>query len=149
MDMHISPNFLLDEFTRSAKADELNIDNTPKPDSMINLALLCKHVLEPLRSGIGVPVVITSGYRSKELNNAVGGAVGSQHIYGMAADIITPGYDLKSAFKFITEKLIFDQAIYEEHPGGDWIHVSYEHGSNRKMPLIAKFNNGKAEYSRP
>lgn len=148
MDMHLSRNFLLDEFTRSAKADEFNIDNTPTPKVMVNLAMLCKHVLEPLRSELGVPIIVTSGYRSPELNMAVGGAKYSLHTEGKAADIITPGFSLKEAFKIIDMKINYDKVIYEAGPGGNWIHVSYSHGSNRRIPLIASFRNGRAEYMR-
>ncbi len=146
MVMHLSKNFTLEEFTESKTADDLNIENTPSPDNMVNLAMLCKHVLEPLREGIKVPIVVTSGYRSRELNKAVGGDPNSQHQFGQAADIIVPGYNLKDAFNFIRENLVFDQVIYEEGLHGDWIHVSYEHGANRRMPMISYYTNGKREY---
>jgi hypothetical protein len=144
--MHISKNFTLEEFTESKTADELDIENNPSPEAKLNLAMLCKNVLEPLREAVNVPIVITSGYRSRELNKAVGGVPDSQHTKGQAADIIVPGYNLKDAFNFIRENLVFDQAIYEEGLHGDWIHVSYKHGANRRMPMISYYTNGKREY---
>jgi uncharacterized protein YcbK (DUF882 family) len=74
---------------------------------------LAQHVLEPLRQRFG-PIVISSGFRSQQVNLLVGGAIGSQHLRGEAADIVVNdaarGLQL---FRFIRDHLDFDQLIWE------------------------------------
>ena len=79
--------FKLEEFTYSATAQARHIENVPSAEAVRNLELLTKNVLDPLREAWGGPIIINSGYRSKELNEAVGGAAHSYHMLGMAADI--------------------------------------------------------------
>lgn len=83
--MKLSTNFSLDEF--------VNPDDPVKPDQQVlaNLTELAKTVLEPLREAIGKPIKITSGYRSPVHNKKIGGAKGSTHCLGIAADIHVPG----------------------------------------------------------
>ena len=99
-----------------------------------------KEVLEPLRRFVGAPIVITSGYRSNQLNIKVGGAYASQHTLGEAADIRLPltSYttwddnqrhtDMETArrwFDWLERNTDFDQLILETANGKDfWIHVS-------------------------
>ena len=89
----LTQHFDLNEFTRSATAIANGIDNTldlAKADDRKvaeNLQYLCQTVLEPLREHFGMPVVVSSGYRCKELNRVVGGVWNSQHLTGEAADI--------------------------------------------------------------
>ena len=94
--MKLSEHFDLDEFTRSATADRLHIDNTIPEELIPNLKNLCVQVLEPLREHFGTPVVISSGYRCPALNQAVGGVPNSQHLTGEAADIILPPLTLNT-----------------------------------------------------
>jgi zinc D-Ala-D-Ala carboxypeptidase len=140
----ITKNFSLQEFTKSHKAETMGIHNEPNEQELQNLKMLCKYVLQPLRDAIKRPMIITSGYRSAALNQAIGGARGSQHTLGQAADFITA--NLSEAFSHIRRNLIFDQVIWENHPKGAWIHVSYKHGSNRQQALFASFLKGRAEY---
>ena len=91
--MKLSDHFTLEEMTRSATASARNINNALHPahphDAAViaNLKHLCEEVLEPLRRHVGGPILISSGYRCPALNTAVGGATGSQHMTGEAADI--------------------------------------------------------------
>lgn len=100
--MELSEHFDLNEFTRSATADRLHIDNNLNPSdptgqSIINnLRNLCQQFLEPLREHFGIPVIISSGYRCPALNRAVGGVSNSQHLTGEAADIILPPLTLNT-----------------------------------------------------
>lgn len=87
--MKLSENFSLSEFTRSATADALGIDNTPSGEVVANLTALCRDVLQPLRDAWGEPLHINSGYRCQALNKAVGGVKASQHTTGNACDIST------------------------------------------------------------
>ena len=86
-DQFLSPHFKLSEFTESATARRNGIDNTPPAEAVENLRRLCEGCLEPLREAIGLPVVITSGYRTKALNEIlVHAARRSQHMSGQAVD---------------------------------------------------------------
>ena len=83
----LTPHFALHEFIRSATARKHGIANYPLPEAVENLKLLCHHTLEPLREALGLPVVITSGYRCKALNNIIAHHSNrSQHMKGQAAD---------------------------------------------------------------
>lgn len=83
----LTPHFALHEFIRSATARKHGIANYPSPEAVENLKLLCHHTLEPLREALGLPVVITSGYRCKALNNIIAHHSNrSQHMKGQAAD---------------------------------------------------------------
>lgn len=120
--MKLSPHFRLAEFLRSETAARRGIDNAP-PEHVVNsLAILCDELLEPIRERFG-PVQITSGYRSPELNRAVGGSSGSQHIKGEAADLVVPGRSAFEVCEIIRDELDlpFHQLIHEF---GDWVHIS-------------------------
>lgn len=83
----LTPHFKLREFTESATAKKHGIDNRPTPEVVENLQRLCTHTLEPLREKLGLPIIITSGYRTKELNEIIVHASRkSQHMSGQAAD---------------------------------------------------------------
>ena len=85
--IQLSPHFSLLELTESATARQRDIANIPPPEAVENLKRLCKGTLEPLRKALGLPVIITSGYRCKELNNIVNrSSKTSQHMLGQAAD---------------------------------------------------------------
>lgn len=134
----LTPHFSLDEFTRSATALRLGIDNSPSVEAISNLQNLCQHVLEPLRQHFGCPVVISSGYRCRRLNKAVGGVARSQHITGEAADLHLPDIATGHAwFDYIYRHLPFDQLIWEHSHGTTWIHVSIcrNYATNRHQVL--------------
>lgn len=83
----LSPHFSLKEFTESATAREHRLRNEPSTEHVENLRALCVHTLEPLREALGLPIIITSGYRTKELNQLlVNHSRTSQHMEGCAAD---------------------------------------------------------------
>ena len=102
-DIRLSEHFLLSEFTRSSTAERLGICNELDPfypthkDIIANLRNLCEQVLEPLRAYAGQPIIISSGYRSPALNQALRGAPRSQHLTGEAADIRLPTYNCRGA----------------------------------------------------
>ena len=128
--------FTLKEFVKSNTAARLGINNNPSEDVKKNIELLVEKILDPLREKFGKPIIVTSGYRCKELNKAVGGAAKSQHMSGEAADIRTVE-DSKSANKELFNLIIelglpFDQLINEHDY--DWVHVSYGK-RNRRMIL--------------
>jgi len=103
---------------------------------------LCEAILEPLRTAIGSPIHISSGFRCNELNKAIGGSESSQHRKGQAVDIVCHNpYELATIIADLG--LPYDQLIYE----GKWVHVSHA-VFNRGSRLTATFNEGKAHYAK-
>lgn len=86
--MQLTKNFTLEELTRSSIALMRGISNQPDSIQIGNLKKLCERLLQPIRDRLGLPIIITSGFRSPILNKAVGGVTNSRHLYGEAADII-------------------------------------------------------------
>lgn len=119
--MKLSQNFNLDEFTFSRTALKLGIENEPDQEVIENLQRLVDNVLQPLRNDVGA-LIVTSGYRSPQLNGAIGGVSNSQHVKGEAADIISPKLSSEELFLIISMEYKTDQLIQEF---GRWIHVSY------------------------
>ena len=142
--MKLSGHFSLAELTKSQTATRKGIDNQPTLDHIENLTELCTHVLEPTRRNFGKPMVISSGYRSEELCEAIGSSKNSQHAKGQAADFEMFGVDNKELAKYIKNNLVFDQLILEfynpDDPSSGWVHCSYSKEENRKQSLLY---NGK------
>jgi hypothetical protein len=145
--MNLSQHFTLAEMIFSPTAIKKGIDNTPNAQSIKNLTVLCEKILEPLRAHLGIPIKISSGYRSEVLNSLIGGAKSSQHKIGQAVD-----FDLKDkcaeAFHWIKDNLDYDQIIWEfgNDKQPDWIHVSFSTKGNRKNALKAIKSNGRTKY---
>jgi zinc D-Ala-D-Ala carboxypeptidase len=87
----LTQHFTLAELTASGTAQRLGLDNTPPPEVLPALTNTAE-MLERIRSTLGVPVVVTSGYRAWAVNKAVGGVTTSDHAQGRAADIVAPTY---------------------------------------------------------
>jgi zinc D-Ala-D-Ala carboxypeptidase len=125
--MKLSPHFTLAELTASNKAAELKIDNTPAPELLPRLILLAE-LLERIRTTLGVPVMVTSGYRCQQLNRAVGGVTSSDHTQGYAADIVAPGFgapaQVAAKLAPLVGELGIGQLILEGTKGKSWVHVS-------------------------
>ncbi len=85
--VNLTEHFTLEEMVRSRMAELHGIVNTPSANEIANLRLLCKKILEPARLEIGMPITVTSGFRSERVNRLVGGVRGSLHLIGKAADI--------------------------------------------------------------
>jgi uncharacterized protein YcbK (DUF882 family) len=138
--MQLSKHFHLREFTRSQTAARRGLDNMPGPVAIDALTLLCETLLEPVRREFGRAVVVNSGFRSPALNRAIGGARGSQHVLGEAADIEIPGLANAHVAQWIAAHLAFDQLILEAHVPGDpasgWVHVSIAPGRAPRRPLL-------------
>ena len=153
--MKLSEHLDLSEVTRSESAKRNGISNMPTAEHIANFKLLAEKIFEPIRNHFRVPIIISSGYRSKELNASLKGAsLTSQHCQGEAIDIDmdgTPhGVTNRMVFDYIKDNLNFDQLIYEfgDANNPDWVHVSYEStGNQRKQILRATRSNGKTAYS--
>ena len=149
--MQLSKNLALAEVTRSETAKRNGISNMPTPEHIENFKKLAENVFQPIREHFGVPIHISSGYRSKALNTAVKGSLSSQHCTGEAIDIDMDGTAITNAqiFNFIKDNLTWDQLIWEfgTDANPDWVHVSYEStGKQRKQILVAKRVGGKTTY---
>jgi zinc D-Ala-D-Ala carboxypeptidase len=134
---YLTSHFRLIEFTRSGEATQRGLDNTPGKAEIEALRALCENILEPMRHHFGA-IYITSGYRSRRVNNAVGGVGGSQHIRGEAADILLSTFDdWREAVEFV-KHLDFDQLIIEplHDPRPRWLHVSYTKRHRNRHEII-------------
>lgn len=108
--MQISKNFRLKEMLVTSTG----IPNVPSDKEIENMKTLAVKILQPLREYMNRPVIITSGYRSYEVNKAVKGSKTSQHMKGEAADISAGNRTLnKKMYEFIRDNLEFDQLINE------------------------------------
>lgn len=132
--MKLTENFTLEEFVESETAIKYSIANKPDEVDVYRIYVLCEKLLQPLRNRLGMPVIINSGFRSKELNRKIGGVNNSQHQTGQAADIHIPGMELKQVFEIIHKEFDYDQLILEMDK---WIHVSFDLWSNRSEALVA------------
>ena len=146
--MMLSPNFSLTEMTKSETAARRGGSNDPPPAACSALVTLCKLVLEPVRAHFGRPVTVNSGYRSPQVNRAVGSSAGSQHVLGEAADIEIPGIANGALATFIMDHIAFDQLILEAYtpgrPASGWVHVSYRQGRLRHDVLTATPRPGQS-----
>lgn len=149
--MMLSKNLSLAEATKSATAIKHGIANDPTPEHLQNLIDLAESVFQPIRDYFGVPLAVSSGYRSEALNQRIGGSKSSQHMQGKAFDLdahIFGKITNKEIFDYIKDNLDFDQLIFEfgtdEEP--DWVHVSYNKGNNRGQILKAFRAKGKTVY---
>ena len=149
--MKLSENFTLDELTKSQEAIRLGIDSTPSDEHIINLMLLCKNILQPVRNHFKIPVSISSGYRSAELCEAIGSSSTSQHTKGQAADFELFGVHNREVSDWIVKNLDYDQCILElwtpNDPNSGWVHCSYNDAGNRKQYLNAQKLNGRIVYT--
>jgi hypothetical protein len=149
--MELSKSFTLNELTKSQEALRLGIDNTPNDEHIENLKILCENILQPIRDFYGMPVSVSSGYRSAELCNAIGSSSTSQHTRGEAADFEVFGVANKDLSDWIVSNLNFDQCILEfwniTEPNSGWVHCSFSKKYNRKQYLKAERVNGKIVYS--
>lgn len=142
----ISKNFSYREFEDSRIADDHGICNVITSFSVRDaVQALTLEVLQPLRDAIGLPVVISSGYRVKALNTLIGGSASSQHMKGEAADIYVlkedgTRYDSEQlALVVAALQLPYDQLIVYE----SFIHVSHKlKGEQRGRIMFDKSYTG-------
>ena len=151
--MKLSKNLSLAEVTKSTTAKRLGIDNTPDDWTTENLRKVAEHIFQPLRDAFKCPIYVSSGYRSAELNTAIGGSRRSQHVEGRALDLDADVYGRctnSQIFNWIRENLEFDQLVWEfgDQDNPDWVHVSFVYdGNNRKRCLKAcRDDEGKVYY---
>jgi zinc D-Ala-D-Ala carboxypeptidase len=149
--VQVSPHFSLEELTHSATADALKMSNVPDAKALANLTELCVVALEPLRALWGVPVTVSSGYRSPAVNLCVGGVKRSAHMDGRAADLV-PQMPLRLAYEeAVASAVPYDQIIIEEMASGArWIHVAIAPPGEkpRRQAMSATDKRGVLQYQR-
>ena len=147
--MNLSEHFTLAEFLKSDTAKRFNIKNEATEKHIESMSYLCKKTLEPLRTAINKPIIVTSGYRSNALNVTMRKAgyytsKTSQHMKGEAADIIVHGMTNKEIVKILLKLgILFDQCIIESSERvvngnihrSEWLHISRKKDGNRKQIL--------------
>lgn len=147
----LTNNFSLHEMIKSETAMRRDMDNTPHSDEVVqNLTILCEQVLQPLRDVYGVGIKVNSGYRSPDVNAAVGGSRTSDHCKGQAADIEIPGVANADLAQYIADNFDYTQLILEFYtqgvPDSGWVHVSYDSNNLKKQVMTAVKQNGKTVY---
>ena len=125
--MQLSEHFSLEELTATSHRE---FDNTPKANELANLMRVAS-LLEQVKTLLGgKPVMINSGFRSKQVNDSVGSKDTSQHRLGCAADIRVPGMTPKEVVEAIMASDIpYDQLIKEFD---SWTHISVPNTINDK-----------------
>ena len=148
--MKLSANFSLSELTKSETGTRNGISNTPSPLVIEKLQALTDNILQPLRDKFG-PVIVTSGYRSPEINKAIGGSTASHHCFGYAADFEVLNMDNRELAIYIRDELAeFTQLIlefYNGDPDSGWVHCSYDAADLKCQTLTARRVNGRTQYS--
>lgn len=122
--MQLTAHFSLEELTRSEVAARKGLDNMP-PDDLIPVLTRTAQGLERIRTLLGKPIHVNSGYRSPAVNAAVGSKDTSQHLKGEAADIVCPGMTPRELAQVVADNrfaLSADQVILEFN---SWVHVSF------------------------
>ena len=135
----LSGHFSLRELTKT----NTGIDNVPNEEQVNNLKRVCQW-LERLRSKRNEPIIINSGYRSPQVNKAVGGAPNSNHLTGCAVDIHVSGMEQLIRYAAILLDISderqedFDELLLERSPRGTyWLHFAVRpFGNRRRINLI-------------
>ncbi len=148
----VSRSFFLEQFTYSPTASRFDMVNEPNAEAKANLRNIIKKIAQPIVDHFKKPLKINSGYRSPQVNVAVGGAPKSQHVTGEAIDIEIEGVSNKVLADWIDKNIVYDQLILEfynpmEGVNSGWVHVSLKRdGVNRKTKLVAYKDGKKTKY---
>ena len=147
-------NFTIAEMVHSSTAEKLNIDNNPPLSVRVHLTETIT-LLESIRSewgaycedhNLGTPAIrVSSGYRSPELNKAVGGVKTSAHVVGYAADIVPVNgkqdeFEAFMAEVFEKKGYAYDQIIVEKSKTARWVHVGYKKADGSQRRQCFKLN---------
>jgi len=147
--IQISKHLTFEECTHSETANKMGIKNdNPNLSVIKNMQTLAENVFEPIREHFNAPINVSSVFRSLNLNQAIHGAITSQHCSGQAMDIDNQKPTNKEIFDYIKKNLEFDQLIWEmgDSKNPDWVHVSFSDTHNRKQILKGIKINGKTHY---
>ena len=153
--MKLSNNLWLSEVIKSDTAVRRGIDNNPTELHISNLTYIAEKIFQPIREHFGCPIFVSSGYRSKALNEAIGGSQRSFHSHGMALDLDMDGkaqnVSNTDIFNFIKDNLEYTELIWEfgTEDKPDWIHVAIAKGrETERNAKIAYRIEGKSKYKK-
>ena len=132
----LTEHFTLEEFTLSQTAARKGLNNTPSEHDLKNIQRIAE-LMEKVRTILDDhPILISSGYRSAKVNKAVGGAKGSAHMHGLAADFTCPSFgtpiDVCEKLAPHMEELGIDQLIHEYNT---WVHLGLSATDPRYMAM--------------
>jgi zinc D-Ala-D-Ala carboxypeptidase len=152
--MQLSEHLSVAEYIKSDTAKRKGIDNSMTAEHTENAKKLAANVFEKIRVHFNKPIYLSSGYRSKALNDAIGGSSSkSQHMTGEAMDLDQDdrgtGVSNADVFNFVKDNVEFDQLIWEygDSKNPDWVHVSYKaDGNQRKQIMKCSRVNGQPKY---
>lgn len=130
--MNITANFTLEELCKTS----CGLNNTPGTEQIINLCFGANNVLQPLRNYLAKPITINSGYRSIQVNKAVGGVSNSQHIAGCATDIRISPMDMVKVMEWLKNCKYCDQVLQ----GKTFVHVSWTIRNPRRQVIYNYYN---------
>jgi hypothetical protein len=134
--VNLSDNFTIKELTRT----DTGIYNTPGQAELDKLLYLATYLLQPIRDRWG-KIKVNSGFRSKQVNDKIGGSPTSQHAFGEACDFFPLEADIDEVFKWCCDLLVYGQCIKEEKIVNGaitrWIHLSLPRlGKQNMMAMI-------------
>lgn len=146
LSQRLSDHFALREMIVTAHR---TVDNTPTPEVIAELMLVCNRLLEPVRQQFG-PLWVTSGYRCGELNTLIGGSKTSAHVFGCAADFVPvrAGVTTTEIVEWIVASdLPFDQVIDEHSSTADWVHLAHQRPGIGKDPRRQALTMRRGKYT--
>jgi uncharacterized protein YcbK (DUF882 family) len=135
--MNLTPHFTLEELTASETAERNGWDNSPNDTELANLTRLADFLEQVKEVMGGKAIMISSGLRTKKVNDAVGSKDNSQHMIGCACDFKVPGMTPDEVVrKIVASGIGYDQVIREFDR---WTHISIPNTvatAPRKQALI-------------
>ena len=136
--MKLSTYFSYEELTQSDWAARHGVANDPGPQELESLKFTASQ-LDRVRALLGVPVLVSSGFRCQAVNEAIGGAKNSQHTLGQAVDFTAPSFGTPEqvARAIQASHIPFDQLILEF---GRWVHISFVKTNPRGQVLTIDRN---------
>jgi len=152
--MKLSKSFTLNEMVKSQTAEREGINNNPSESQIEALQRLCENVLQPVRDHYGMPVTVSSGFRSVQLCTRIGSSVNSQHSKGEAADFEIFGISNQDLAIWIDKNLDYDQMILEfwnpDDKNSGWVHCSYKNPEENRKEFLRAYRNesGKTCYEK-
>jgi len=130
--MDLSKNLTLEE----CLVTSTGIANKAPFEAKIRLFYLAQFIFQPTRDKFG-PIKVTSGYRSRSVNRAVGGQLGSQHSLGEALDLVPLESEIDAVFDWMVHNIVsYGQLISEKDKDNAWIHVSLPRHSKPNMVAL-------------
>ena len=132
-DIAVGEHFTWSEMTRTSTG----LANVPGEAQVRGLITLCTLVLDPLREHLGRPVQVISAYRSPTVNACVGGASGSVHVDGLAADLKVASMSAAELARAVLASGVpFDQLIWYAPERGGHIHVGLRTGKPLRCAVM-------------